>query len=168
MYDLDRFIRIQDDVYSVVLDELREGRKRKHWMWYIFPQISGLGHSSKSQKYAISSLDEAKDYIQHPILGSRLIECSFLMNKISGKGIKQIFSYPDDLKFISCMTLFEKVSDNPIFGNNIVKYADGVRDKLTLGILDGKPLRVETSKKIQDDLSKKNWIDYFYEKCKDI
>jgi len=118
------------------LDELRDGRKRRHWMWYIFPQIKGLGKTAKCKKFELSNLEEAKAYYKHPVLGSRLRDCTSLVNKIADRRIRQIFSYPDDLKFRSCMTLFEKVSGDGIFSRGLIKYYDGERDRLTLDILE--------------------------------
>src|SRR5437773_10351896 len=106
-FNLQRFIEAQHGSYESVLRELRAGHKRGHWIWYIFPQIEGLGGSAMSHKYAISSQDEAKAYWEHPILGSRLRECTELVLKVEGRTAEQIFPYPDNLKFRSCMTLFE-------------------------------------------------------------
>src|SRR5258705_13750048 len=109
-YNLSRFVDAQDPVYEQALAELRQGRKTSHWMWFVFPQIQGLGHSYMAQQFAISSLEEAKAYLQHPILGARLRECTKLVNDTNGRTIHQIFGYPDDLKFHSCMTLFAQAS----------------------------------------------------------
>src|SRR2546428_1801956 len=103
LYNLRRFVDAQNPVYAQVLSELRNGEKRTHWMWFIFPQIHGLGHSSTARMFAISSLDEANAYVQHPTLGPRLIECATLVNEIKGRTIHQIFGSPDDLKFRSSM-----------------------------------------------------------------
>jgi uncharacterized protein (DUF1810 family) len=115
-YDLQRFIDAQRASYTQALNELQAGRKQSHWIWYIFPQIQGLGRSAMSQKYAIASLDEAKAYLDHPILGPRLRECTRLVTAMKGSPIRHILAYPDDLKFHSCMTLFaHAAADNQIF-----------------------------------------------------
>src|SRR6266498_3118134 len=105
-FHLQRFVDAQQPVYETVLSELRDGRKRSHWMWFIFPQISGLGHSVTSQTFALSSLAEATAYLAHPKLGPRLRECAALVAGIEGRSVDEIFDYPDDLKFHSSMTLF--------------------------------------------------------------
>src|SRR6185295_17106691 len=107
-HNLQRFLDAQSSVYDQVRRELREGRKRSHWMWFVFPQIAGLGHSETARFYAIRSLDEAVEYLRHPILGHRLLECTMLVTEISGKTIYEIVGSPDDMKFRSCMTLFER------------------------------------------------------------
>ncbi|MGK7896368.1 MAG: DUF1810 domain-containing protein [Xenococcus sp. (in: cyanobacteria)] len=138
-YNLRRFIEAQDRCYESVLEELKFGQKRGHWMWYIFPQIKGLGRSAMAQKYAISSQEEAKAYSEHSILGLRLRECTQLVINIEGRSAKQIFHYPDNLKFRSCMTLFYySAIDNSIFRNALLKYFDGKPDHLTLDILKKK------------------------------
>jgi len=101
-YNLQRFLEAQDHIYDAVLDELRAGEKSSHWMWYIFPQITGFGHSGTSQKFAMTSLEEAKAYLQHPVLGPRLRECTQLVLDVNGRTAEQIFGYPDHLKFRSC------------------------------------------------------------------
>jgi uncharacterized protein (DUF1810 family) len=132
-FNLQRFLDAQAPVYGNVRRELRAGRKTSHWMWFIFPQIQGLGHSSTAQKYAVSGRDEAKAYLQHPVLGQRLIECTKLVNEVEGKSADDIFGYPDDLKFRSSMTLFAEVSpDNPVFVDALDKYFGGEPDQLTL------------------------------------
>jgi len=138
-YNLERFIDSQNPVYDRVRSELRAGSKRSHWMWFIFPQIAGLGHSSTAQHYAISSLKEAEAYLQHPILGARLRECTQLVNDITGRTIEEIFGYPDDLKFRSSMTLFTRATvDNGVFRQALQKYFDGADDPLTVKILSGR------------------------------
>jgi uncharacterized protein (DUF1810 family) len=138
-YNLQRFVDAQAGVYDHVCSELREGRKRSHWMWFIFPQIAGLGHSSVARQFAISSIDEAKAYLQHSILGPRLTECTKLVNQIAGRSIEEIFGYPDDLKFRSCMTLFtHATSDNEVFMNALRKYFGNEQDPLTLERLPAK------------------------------
>jgi uncharacterized protein (DUF1810 family) len=135
-YNLQRFLEAQDHVYDAVLDELRTGGKSSHWMWYIFPQITGLGHSGTAQKFAITSLAEAKAYLQHPILGPRIRECTQLVLNVEGRSAEQIFGYPDHLKFRSCLTLFmTATTDNKVFKDALLKYFDGTPDTLTLDIL---------------------------------
>jgi uncharacterized protein (DUF1810 family) len=135
-YSLQRFVEAQDPVYEEVCSELRSGRKTSHWMWFVFPQIAGLGHSFMAQEYAISSLDEAKAYLRHPVLGPRLTECTELVMRVEGKTIRQIFGSPDDLKFRSSMTLFAAASpDIAIFQQALNKYFGGEPDRLTLARL---------------------------------
>jgi len=115
-FDLNRFVEAQEEIYPRALAEIKLSRKRSHWMWFIFPQIDGLGHSSTARLYAIKSKEEAKAYLDHPVLGKRLIECSEALLKIKGKSAEEIFGYPDDLKLRSSMTLFASVSEpDPIF-----------------------------------------------------
>ena len=132
-YDLRRFVDAQNPVFEQVCAELRQGRKVTHWMWFIFPQIKGLGSSPTAIEFAISSLQEAEDYLRHPILGQRLRECSRLVTLVEGRSITQIFGYPDDLKFHSSMTLFASTtSENQIFKDALQKYFGGGPDRLTL------------------------------------
>lgn len=132
-YRLQRFIEAQNSIYEEVCSELREGYKRSHWMWFIFPQIEGLGHSSTARQFAISSLDEAKAYLQNPILGPRLIECTGLVNAVSGRTIEQIFGYPDNLKFRSSMTLFAHAAPHhEVFQRALQKYFNGEPDPRTI------------------------------------
>jgi uncharacterized protein (DUF1810 family) len=105
-YDLQRFVAAQAAVYPEVLAELGAGEKRSHWMWFIFPQLAGLGRSATARRYALSSLAEARAYLAHPLLGARLRECTQLVNEVTGRSAAQIFGFPDELKFHSCMTLF--------------------------------------------------------------
>lgn len=136
VYDLPRFITAQDQVYAAVLDELRAGEKRSHWMWYIFPQIKGLGQSVTAQKFAITSHEEAKAYLEHPLLGSRLTECTELVMSVAGRSAEQIFQYPDHLKFRSCMTLFSETTiKHRIFHDALLKCFQGKPDQATLDIL---------------------------------
>ncbi len=135
-YDLQRFVEAQNRIYGSVVEELKAGRKRSHWIWYIFPQIKGLGMSATSQKYAISSREEARAYSEHPVLGPRLRECTQLVLNVDGRSAEQIFDYPDDLKFRSCMTLFEQcATDTAIFRDALRKYFGGEPDQQTLDIL---------------------------------
>lgn len=132
-FDLERFVDAQDPVYATVLDELRSGRKRTHWMWFIFPQVAGLGRSAMAQKYAICSTDEAAAYLAHPVLGPRLRECAGLVAAIDDKAIEEIFGPPDDLKFHSSMTLFSDVApDEAVFQQCLDKYFDGKPDHATM------------------------------------
>ncbi|HWO72273.1 MAG TPA: DUF1810 domain-containing protein [Dehalococcoidia bacterium] len=132
-YHLQRFVDAQEPVYDQVLRELRAGRKTSHWMWFIFPQIAGLGHSSTSRYYAISGRKEAEAYLAHPVLGARLRECTALVNAVQGRSAHQIFGSPDDLKFRSCMTLFaECAEDGAVFREALEKYFGGEKDPLTL------------------------------------
>jgi uncharacterized protein (DUF1810 family) len=132
-YNLQRFVDAQEAVFAQVCAELRRGRKSSHWMWFIFPQIHGLGYSSMAQYYAISSLDEARAYLHHPILGPRLIECCRLVTLIQGLAIQEIFAYPDYLKFHSSMTLFaEAAPENQCFKAALEKYFEGVPDRSTV------------------------------------
>src|SRR5918996_1049516 len=116
-YRLSRFIEAQEPVYETVLRELEHGRKESHWMWFIFPQIAGLGHSAMAQRYAISSLDEAKAYLSHPILGPRLRECTRLVVQVDGKSAYEILGSPDDMKFHSCLTLFARAAPDEVLFN---------------------------------------------------
>jgi uncharacterized protein (DUF1810 family) len=135
-YRLQRFLDAQNTVFEKVCSELREGRKQSHWMWFIFPQIAGLGSSAMSQRYGISSLQEAEAYLREPILGERLRLCTLLVVTIEGRSIEQIFGYPDDLKFQSSMTLFASTKlENQIFKDALQKYFAGKLDKKTLGRL---------------------------------
>lgn len=135
-FQLQRFVDAQQPVYEAVLNELRAGRKRSHWMWFIFPQISGLGHSATAQTFAVSSLAEAGAYVEHPTLGSRLRECSALVASIEGRSVQEIFDYPDDLKFHSSMTLFAQAApQEPIFAACLQKYFGGQPDPLTIARL---------------------------------
>jgi uncharacterized protein (DUF1810 family) len=134
-FDLERFVRAQDPVFRGVEAELARGRKQTHWMWFVFPQITGLGSSAMSQRYAIGSRAEAKAYFAHPVLGARLIECTGLVLAVQGRSINAILGAPDDAKFRSSMTLFGAVSDEPIFGAALARYFAGERDAATLEIL---------------------------------
>jgi uncharacterized protein (DUF1810 family) len=137
-FDLDRFVQAQDRVIEQVRQELRDGRKRSHWMWFVFPQLSGLGHSSMARHYAIASLEEAAAYLKHPILGPRLVECSDLVNRVKDRSVSQIFGNPDDLKFHSCMTLFSFVEGaDPVFRNALAQHFDGAPDLATVERLTG-------------------------------
>ena len=135
---LDRYLWAQEPCYQDVLAELHAGRKRSHWMWYVFPQVLGLGFSETTRYYAIKSLDEARQYLAHPVLGSRLLECTEIVLAVQGRSLSEIFGDPDHWKFRSSMTLFEFVS-NPdnCFAQALDRYCEGSRDQATLEILAG-------------------------------
>ncbi|MCW6512108.1 DUF1810 domain-containing protein [Lichenifustis flavocetrariae] len=137
-YHLNRFVSAQDPVYDRVRTELQAGRKTSHWMWFVFPQIAGLGHSPMAQRYAIGSLAEAKAFLQHPLLGPRLETCTGLVNHIVGRSARSIFGTPDDLKFRSSMTLFAEVADkSALFSEALTRFYDGKPDPATLARLAG-------------------------------
>jgi uncharacterized protein (DUF1810 family) len=139
-YDLQRFVAAQAPVYDEVRAELRRGRKTSHWMWFIFPQIAGLGHSLMAQRYAIASLNEARAYLAHPLLGPRLRECAALVTAVEARPLRAILGAPDDLKFHSSMTLFARASDNdPVFAAALGKYFAATPDPETLKILPPLP-----------------------------
>ena len=131
-YGLERFVRAQDGVYEQACAELRSGRKRTHWMWFIFPQIKGLGSSEMAVRFAISSIEEAKAYLEHPVLGERLRECARIVVAVEGRTAEEIFGYPDDLKFRSSMTLFAKAAEiseeELVFSQALDKYFGGKED----------------------------------------
>jgi uncharacterized protein (DUF1810 family) len=153
-FDLQRFVNVQNPVYQQVCAELRNGRKQGHWMWFIFPQLQGLGHSQMAAAFGIASRDEAEAYLSHPVLGTRLRECTQLVNLVEGRSITEILGYPDDVKFRSSMTLFARVasgnevfpsgnqvfpsgnqvfpSGNQVFSEALEKYFEGEPDPLTL------------------------------------
>jgi uncharacterized protein (DUF1810 family) len=132
-FNLERFVAAQNGVYATVLAELRAGQKQSHWIWFIFPQIKGLGRSATAERYAISSRAEAAAYLAHSVLGPRLRECTRLVNEIDGRAIEEILGYPDDLKFRSSMTLFANVTDdNALFLAVLQKYFHGELDQSTL------------------------------------
>lgn len=134
-FHLQRFLDAQSPVYPRVLDELRRGRKQSHWMWFIFPQHAGLGHSAMAQHFAISSRVEAGVYLKHNVLGPRLRECTGLVNAVGGRTILEILGSPDDLKFRSSMTLFGAVSSDPEFAMALSKFYAGKPDQATLNLL---------------------------------
>jgi len=137
-FDLQRFVDAQDLVIDEVCNELRAGRKRSHWMWFVFPQLAGLGHSAMAQRYAIASLAEARAYLAHALLGPRLRDCSALVLAVEGRSVHQIFGAPDDLKFWSSMTLFDAADPSePVFRDCLGKYFGGRSDPGTLSRLQG-------------------------------
>jgi uncharacterized protein (DUF1810 family) len=131
-FDLQRFIDAQNGVYDEALAELRAGAKRSHWMWFIFPQVAGLGFSAMARRYAIASRLEAQAYLAHPILGPRLIACTRAVCRIEGRSAHQIFGSPDDLKFRSSMTLFAAIAEDGFFAEALQKYFGGRPDEATL------------------------------------
>jgi uncharacterized protein (DUF1810 family) len=135
------FIEAQAPVYDTVLAELVAGHKRSHWMWFIFPQLAGLGHSDMARRYALSGVAEAQAYLEHAELGARLFECSALVAAIPDRPIVDIFGPPDDLKFHSCMTLFALAAPGQqIFAECLQKYYAGARDPATLALLPHKDI----------------------------
>jgi uncharacterized protein (DUF1810 family) len=135
-HDLDRFVVAQAGDYDQALGEIRSGRKRSHWMWYIFPQIEGLGFSPMSRRYSIKSLTEARAYLDHPLLGERLRECAEAVLGVEGRSVHAVFGSPDDMKFKSCATLFASVSPpDSVFARLLDKYFKGERDGKTLQLL---------------------------------
>ena len=139
-FDLDRFVSAQVMAYDQALGELREGRKRSHWMWFIFPQLRGLGLSQTAQHFGISGLDEARAYLTHPLLGPRLRACTEAVLAIEGRSLHGIFGSPDDLKFVSSMTLFSAASVDEtanLFELAIARLCAGQPDARTLSLLNG-------------------------------
>jgi uncharacterized protein (DUF1810 family) len=133
-FHLERFVEAQDGVYESVCEELRRGEKRSHWMWFIFPQIRGLGKSPMAERFAIGSLEEARAYLGHAILGARLRECTELVNAVEGRSASEIFGFPDDLKFHSSMTLFARAGEgDALFREALRKYFAGKEDEVTVG-----------------------------------
>jgi len=138
-FNLNRFVDAQESIYSSALFELEAGQKRSHWMWFIFPQIAGLGSSPTATFYAIKSISEAEAYLAHAVLGPRLQECTKTLLSISGRSVAEIFAYPDDLKFCSSMTLFDNVSSGDcVFADALNQYCGGTRDAKTVEILENK------------------------------
>jgi len=134
-YHLQRFVDAQASCFAQVCSELAAGQKRTHWMWFIFPQMRGLGSSSMAVRFALSGLDEAKAYLAHPLLGARLRECTALVNAVEGRPVGEIFGYPDDLKFHSSMTLFAQAADDQVFVAALRKYFGGAPDQATIHLL---------------------------------
>lgn len=144
-YDLQRFVNAQNEqygraghtIFDEACEELRAGAKRSHWMWFVFPQLAGLGRSEMARHYAIASLEEARAYLAHPLLGPRLLECSALVLALQGRAIGEIFGAPDDLKFWSSMTLFgEADPSRSVFRDCLHKYFGGRSDRGTLSLID--------------------------------
>lgn len=133
MTDLSRFVAAQDRVWTNVIAELAAGRKRTHWMWFVFPQIKGLGHSAMAERYAIASLDEARTYLAHPVLGPRLADCVDLLLAIEGRSANEVMGSPDDVKLRSSMTLFARAAEDPApFRAVLDKWYGGAEDPLTI------------------------------------
>ena len=135
-HDLERFLTAQQRNYETALAELKRGQKDSHWMWYIFPQLQGLGESATSQYYAIKNRQEAQDYLNHPLLGQRLITSAQTLLDLKNRTAHEVFGYPDDLKLESCMTLFAAISTHPVFADVLDKYYAGARDSRTLHLLE--------------------------------
>lgn len=136
-FDLERFVKAHAGVYDVALGELRAGRKRSHWMWFVFPQLAGLGSSPTAQAYAIRSLQEARAYLAHPVLGRRLVECVQTVIAVGERSAGDIFGYPDELKFRSSLTLFLLAADGEApFQQALDKYFDGRGDQATVQKLE--------------------------------
>ena len=137
---LQRFVDAQNPVYDRVRDELKNGQKRSHWMWFVFPQIAGLGSSDMARRFAIASLEEARAYLEHAILGPRLRECVALINAVEGRGITQILGNPDDIKLRSSLTLFaHATADNQLFLDSLAKFYAGAMDDATLNQIVTRP-----------------------------
>lgn len=138
-HNLNRFTKAQESVYSIVLSELKNGLKRTHWMWFIFPQLDGLGHSTTTKLYALKNLEEASEYLNHPVLGARLLECSEIVLGVKDRQVADVFGYPDDLKLKSSMTLFSCVEKSgSVFDAVLDQHFHGQRDTRTLELLAGK------------------------------
>ncbi len=135
-FNLQRFVEAQEPVWPAVCAELHDGRKRTHWMWFVFPQLAGLGHSAMAQRYAIRSSGEARAYLAHPVLGARLLECVGLLNAITGRSAQAILGSPDDLKFHSCLTLFAHAApEAEVFKTALAKYFGAQPDVQTVSRL---------------------------------
>ena len=137
-YNLERFIEAQKTVYEIALSEIKRGKKQSHWMWYIFPQIQGLGFSETSKFYAIKDIGEAEEFLKHPVLGERLVRISNALLELESDNANKIFGSPDDLKLKSSMTLFSSLNMNPVFQMVLDKFYNGMRDDKTLEILGKK------------------------------
>ncbi len=136
-FDLARFTRAQQHDYQRALAEITDGRKRSHWMWYIFPQLAGLGSSATARHFAIRDLEEARAYLAHPVLGPRLVQCAEAAMAVKGRSALEIFGRPDDLKLRSCATLFAEVSQpDSVFDLILARYYGGARDEQTLRLLN--------------------------------
>ncbi len=139
-FDPGRFLEAQAGTYAQALQELHAGQKRSHWMWFVFPQFDGLGMSATSRHFAIRSLEESRAYLHHPVLGPRLVECTKAVNALAGRTVHEIFGSPDDMKFRSSMTLFERVSEaGSVFAVALEKYFAGQRDARTLELVRKSP-----------------------------
>ena len=134
-HSLERFVDAQERMYDIALAEVKSGKKLSHWIWYIFPQLKGLGESNNSRYYGIDDIDEAKAYLNHPILGTRLREITSVFLDSVGKNVQDVFGYLDAMKVRSCMTLFNEVSDDDLFRKVLERYYSGLADEKTLAIL---------------------------------
>lgn len=135
-FDLERFVEAQDRVYDQVLQELQAGHKRSHWMWYVFPQLDGLGHSAMAERYGLAGIDEARAYLEHPLLGPRLEACVTALLQHSDKSAREILGSPDHLKLRSCLTLFARAAPgNPLYPLALLQFYGGEPDALTLAML---------------------------------
>ena len=134
--NLERFVEAQELMYLMALDEVRNGRKRGHWIWYIFPQLKGLGMSENSQYYGIDGIEEARAYLQHPVLGARLREITTAFLELVGKNAQEVFGHLDAMKVRSCMTLFNEVSDDDLFQKVLDRYYNGVADDRTIEMFE--------------------------------
>lgn len=136
-FDLERFVAAQEPVFATAMQELQAGRKRSHWMWFVFPQMRGLGHSTMAEAYGINSLQEARAYLAHPLLGRRLLACTQAVLATEGRSLAAIFGSPDDLKFCSSMTLFAMAAGEhePVFRQALDRFCDGRRDERTLALI---------------------------------
>ena len=139
--DLERFVTAQEADYHIALAEIRRGSKRSHWLWYIFPQIDGLGHSAMSRRYAIRSLDEARAYLDHPLLGQRYRECVGALQDLTGTTAEQVFGTVDAAKLRSSLTLFQATGNEPLFGAALERWFGGNRDARTLALLGHRDAR---------------------------
>src|SRR5215203_3346368 len=138
-FDLELFVTAQAPVFTAAVDELKAGRKRSHWMWFVFPQLRGLGHSSMAQFYGISSIDEARAYLAHPLLGSRLYLCTETLLAVHGRSLREIMGSPDDMKLRSSMTLFSVAAESDVtpFRRALDRFCDGRPDERTVALLAG-------------------------------
>jgi uncharacterized protein (DUF1810 family) len=141
IFNLQRFLEAQNPVYSEIIAELAKGKKQTHWMWFVFPQLLGLGHSQMARRYALTGIDEARAYLAHTLLGVRLRECANLVNQQHGVSAFDIFGTPDHLKFHSSMTLFDAAEPRSIFAAALDQYFTGTRDRATLSLLDNPTLQ---------------------------
>ena len=135
-HNLQRFVLAQQPAYATALSELKAGRKRTHWIWFVFPQVEGLGHSEMSKRYSIRSAAEALAYLAHPVLGTRLAECTRAVLAVADRSPNEIFGSPDDLKFRSSLTLFDAVDAGGIYRRGLDQFFQGERDPATLAVLD--------------------------------
>jgi uncharacterized protein (DUF1810 family) len=144
-YNLQRFVQAQDPVFERVLRELETGRKRSHWMWFVFPQFAGLGGSEMARRFAIGSAEETQAYLAHELLGARLRTCTQLVLNVPQRSIAEMFGHPDDLKFHSSMTLFTQFSaEDSLFHQALERYFHGILDEWTLQLLDSKQAQLPT------------------------